>query len=60
MKHFYIFFVFLCTSAMFSQEDAWLYFNAKPNSQTYLSNPLDMISQRALTDQNVNLRSSKN
>ena len=58
MKHFYIFFVFLCTSAMFSQDDAWVYFNSKPNSQTYLSNPLEMLSQRALTrraNQNIPL-----
>lgn len=32
----------------FSQEDAWVYFNDKPTSQTYLDNPLTMLTQRAL------------
>lgn len=32
----------------FSQEDAWIYFTNKPNSETYLSNPLSMLTQRAL------------
>jgi len=32
----------------FSQEDAWVYFNDKPNAAFYLSNPLQMLSQRAL------------
>lgn len=46
-KMLFFVFVFISTNA-FSQEDAWVYFNAKPNSQTYLSNPLTMLSQRAL------------
>lgn len=43
-------FLFLISSlSIFSQdEDAWVYFNDKPNSATYLSNPLAMLSQRAL------------
>ena len=32
----------------FSQEDAWVYFNDKPDAAFYLSNPLQMLSQRAL------------
>ena len=32
----------------FSQEDARVYFNAKPNFQTYYDNPLTMLTQRAL------------
>jgi len=42
--------VFLSTSLqLFSQtEDAWVYFNNKPQSATFLSNPLLMLSQRAL------------
>ncbi len=29
-------------------EDAWVYFNDKPNASSYLANPLDMLSQRAI------------
>jgi len=46
---------------MFSQEDAWVYFNAKPNAQTYLDSPSLMLSQRALdrrTNQNIALNFS--
>ncbi|NBL64363.1 S8 family serine peptidase [Flavobacterium sp. NST-5] len=42
----------------FSQEDAWIYFADKPNAATFLSNPLTMLSQRALdrrTAQNISL-----
>lgn len=42
----------------FSQEDAWVYFNVKNNTQTYYDNPLQMLSQRALdrrTKQNIPL-----
>jgi serine protease AprX len=43
----------------FSQEeDAWVYFNAKPNAATFLSNPLTMLTQRSLdrrTLQNIPL-----
>jgi hypothetical protein len=38
---------FLSFSA-YAQEDAWVYFSEKPNAQTFLSNPLSMLSQRAL------------
>lgn len=33
---------------VFSQEDAWVYFNDKPNAQTFLDNPLLELSQRSL------------
>lgn len=33
---------------VFSQEEAWVYFNAKTNEQYYYDNPLKMLSQRAL------------
>jgi serine protease AprX len=56
-----IVFLFLVSSFVgFSQEDAWVYFKDKPNSQTYLDNPLTMLSQRALdrrTNQNIALDS---
>ena len=31
-----------------AQEDAWVYFNDKLDAAFYLSNPLQMLSQRAL------------
>lgn len=43
---------------MFSQEDAWVYFKDKPNSQHFLDNPSEMLSARALerrTNQNIPL-----
>lgn len=59
MKYNYLFLLLLLSSAMFAQEeDAWVYFNAKPNAQTYLATPLDMLSQRSLdrrTNQNIAL-----
>lgn len=32
----------------YAQEDAWVYFNDKPNAQSFLDNPLTMLTQRAL------------
>lgn len=53
MKKIYTFLFLLIASAGFSQQDAWIYFNAKPNSQFYLNSPLEMLTQRAL-DRRVN------
>lgn len=54
-----VLFLFFCSSlASFSQEDAWVYFKDKPNFATYLSNPITMLSQRAIdrrTSQNISL-----
>lgn len=58
MKKIYTFLFLLITSAGFSQQDAWVYFNAKPNSQFYLDTPLEMLTQRALdrrTNQSIAL-----
>ena len=58
MKKFYLFLFLLLTATGFSQQDAWVYFNGKPNSQTFTSDPLKMLSQRALdrrTNQNIPL-----
>ncbi|MEZ4788336.1 MAG: S8 family serine peptidase [Flavobacterium haoranii] len=33
---------------VFSQEDAWVYFTDKPDAAYYFSNPLQMLTQRAL------------
>lgn len=41
-------FVLLISNFGFSQEDAWVYFNDKPDAAYYLANPLQMLSQRAL------------
>lgn len=50
--------VFLFSYLGYSQEDAWVYFSDKPNSQFYFDNPLQMLSQRSLdrrTNQNIPL-----
>jgi serine protease AprX len=56
-----IVYLFLVSSFIgFSQEEAWVYFKDKPGSQTYLDNPLTMLSQRALdrrTNQKIALDS---
>ena len=48
MKKFLICFIFLSFINGFSQEDAWVYFNDKPNAQIFLDNPLSVLTQRAL------------
>ncbi|GEP51338.1 peptidase S8 [Flavobacterium noncentrifugens] len=41
--------LFFIQFATFAQvEDAWVYLNAKPDSQQYLNNPLTMLTQRSL------------
>ena len=48
MKKILIFLFLISSLIGFSQEDAWVYFKDKPDSVTYLNNPLTMLSQRAL------------
>jgi len=48
MKKSLLFFVFIISFSGYSQEDAWVYFKDKPNSQFYFDNPLEMLSQRSL------------
>ena len=48
MRKFYIFLLLLLTTNGFAQQDAWLYLNAKPSSQSFSDAPLKMLSQRAL------------
>lgn len=58
MKKIYTFLFLLFTAVGFSQQDAWVYFNAKPNSKFYLDRPLEMLTQRALdrrTNQSIAL-----
>lgn len=44
-----VLFIFLFSVFVgYSQEDAWVYFKDKPDSATYLNNPLTMLTQRAL------------
>ncbi|WP_309640864.1 S8 family serine peptidase [Flavobacterium sp.] len=58
MKKYLLLIVFLISLHAFSQEDAWVYFNAKPNAQDFFNNPLSELSQRSLdrrTAQNIAL-----
>lgn len=59
MKKVLFFYFLLSSFLMFSQqEDAWVYLNDKPNSATFIANPLQMLSQRSLdrrTIQNIQL-----
>jgi len=58
MKKIVVFLFLVSCFISFSQEDAWVYFKDKPDSETYLSNPLTMLTQRALdrrTTQNIPL-----
>ncbi len=48
MKRIILIFVLLFSCSIFSQEDAWVYFNAKPNAQTFFDNPITELSQRSL------------
>ena len=53
-----LFFILFLPFSVFSQQDAWVYFNAKPNATTYFDSPLKMLSQRALdrrANQNIAL-----
>ncbi len=61
MKKIILFLFILSSWSGFSQEDAWVYFANKPNSATYLANPLTMLTQRSLdrrTAQNIPLAAS--
>ncbi|MFB9079728.1 S8 family serine peptidase [Flavobacterium procerum] len=58
MKYNFTFLFLLLSFTVFSQEEAWVYFNNKPNSQAFFDNPLSVLSQRALdrrTTQNIAL-----
>ncbi|MBL0012657.1 MAG: S8 family serine peptidase [Flavobacterium sp.] len=48
MKKFVLLLVIVFSSAVYSQEDAWVYFNTKPNAQAFFDNPLSELSQRSL------------
>jgi serine protease AprX len=60
MKKIILLFLILCSNTIFSQEDAWVYLNSKPNMQSFFDNPLSELSQRSLdrrTTQNIALDS---
>lgn len=48
MKQIFFFLVFLYTSCLIGQEHAWVYLADKPNSTSALSNPISILSQKAL------------
>lgn len=48
MKKILIVLLLLSNVAVFSQEDAWVYFNAKPDAPAFFANPLTELSQRSL------------
>ena len=48
MKKLCLLFFVLFPLFVFSQEEAWVYFNAKANEQYYYDSPLEVLSQRAL------------
>ena len=48
MKKITIILAILISFTAFSQQDAWVYFNAKPNAAAFFSNPLSELNQRSL------------
>lgn len=48
MKKLLLVVTILLSISSFAQEDAWVYFTDKPNAATFLSDPLSMLTQRAL------------
>jgi hypothetical protein len=48
MKSFIFSLIILVALDVHCQEDAWVYFNAKPNAQAFFDNPLSELSQRSL------------
>ncbi len=48
MKKIYFFITLLALTVGYAQQDAWVYFTGKPQADFYLSNPSQMLSQRAL------------
>ncbi|CAM4390221.1 S8 family serine peptidase [Flavobacterium terrigena] len=59
MKKLYFLLILVVANFGYAQiEDAWVYFNDKPSSATFLANPLTMLTQRSLdrrTAQNISL-----
>ncbi len=53
MKKIFVFFIFLVCYCGYSQQDAWVYFNDKPDASAQLNTPLNFLTQRAL-DRRIN------
>ena len=53
MKRIFVICLLLSCFASFAQEDAWVYFTNKPNAASYLSDPLSMLTQRAIDRRNA-------
>ncbi|MGM8363364.1 S8 family serine peptidase [Flavobacterium sp. ARAG 55.4] len=53
MRKSRLLFLLLFPLFVFSQEEAWVYFNAKANEHYFYNNPLKMLSQRALDRRNT-------
>ncbi|REH01984.1 S8 family serine peptidase [Flavobacterium aquicola] len=53
MKKILFCILFFSCFNVFSQEDAWVYFNVKNNAQAYYDNTLNMLSQRALDRRSI-------
>ncbi|WP_139958051.1 S8 family serine peptidase [Flavicella sediminum] len=47
-KYYFYIFIFFQTCLFGQTEDAWVYFKNKPNASSYLSNPISMLTQKAL------------
>ncbi len=48
MKYLFLLFIISTFSLNAQTQDAWVYFNDKPNENTYFDSPLTMLSQRSL------------
>ena len=58
MKKILVLLLLISSFIGFAQQDAWVYFTDKPDSATYLANPLTMLTQKSLdrrTAQNIAL-----
>ncbi|OCB75457.1 S8 family serine peptidase [Flavobacterium crassostreae] len=58
MKNFILLLLLTTTTITFAQQDAWVYFKPKTNSEFYYNSPLEMLTQRAIdrrTNQNIPL-----
>lgn len=56
MKKILVLLLLISSLIGFAQQDAWVYFTDKPDSATYLANPLTMLTQKSLdrrTAQNI-------
>lgn len=48
MKKILVLLLLISSFIGFAQQDAWVYFTDKPDSATYLANPLTMLTQKSL------------